>query len=198
MTEAAVIGKGKYTAPFLQVVSASDNGLLVNRNDGDGYSELQRLDAENEQTLSKTKHINSLDVHPQAGVLATRSITYADGRVLSDVFVYQDDRWTQLTEKQRFRMAKWLLDGHQYLASRKVDGLSELWLMDANNPESKTLIWQGEEGDVLGGFSLAPQGDFLVASMKRPQQGWNLERFDLTSATWHKLTDSRAVENARR
>ncbi|KGK11837.1 hypothetical protein [Vibrio navarrensis] len=196
MTEAAVIGKGKYTAPFLQVVSASDSGLLVNRNDGDGYSKLQRIDGENAQTLSKTKQINSLDVHLQAGVLATRSITYADGRVLSDVFVYQDDRWTQLTEKQRFRMAKWLPDGYQYLASRKVDGLSELWLMDASNPESNTLIWQGEDGDVLGGFSLAPQGDFLVASMKRPQQGWNLERFDLTSATWHKLTDSRAVENA--
>ncbi|ELK8588259.1 hypothetical protein RV066_001991 [Vibrio vulnificus] len=200
MMEQAVIGEGKYTAPFMQVFTATDNGVLVNVDNGEDASELRLLDDGSDEragaSLTKTKNINSLDFHPQSGVLATRSIAYADGRVLSDVYLYQDDRWQALTEKQRFRSAKWLPDGQRYLATRKVNGLSELWLMDAQQPESGQQIWQGTIGDVLGGFAVSHDGRFIVASVKRSSEGWNLEKFDLAALQWTPLTQSRAVENS--
>ncbi|WP_325205984.1 hypothetical protein [Vibrio sp. 03_296] len=89
-------------------------------------------------------------------MLATRSIAYADGRVLSDVYLYQDDRWQALTEKQRFRSAKWLPDGQRYLATRKVNGLSELWLMTARQAEKPVQqIWQARLVTYLGGFAVS-------------------------------------------
>ena len=139
--------------------------------------------------------MTAIDQHPHAGLAVSRIVSYADGRQLNDIFRYQNSGWTQLTERQRFRKVRWMPDGAQLLASRKVDGLSELWLLDTQPGAQSTQVWQGEQDVVLGAFDVASSGDYLIAAVKRPLQGWNLERLDLNKRQWQPLTDSRAIEN---
>ncbi|UXI03206.1 hypothetical protein [Photobacterium sp. TY1-4] len=201
LRQQAVTGQDLQLTPFLQVVTASDDGLLVNRNNGDDRPEIM-LHATPEgdwQRLTARSQVTALDVHSQGGLLASRRIDYADGRSYNDLFLFRDEAWQQLTERQRFREMHWLPNGQQLIASRKVTGISELWRLDADasSPDPKpSRIWRGEPETVLGTFDIAPDGRALVAAVKRPLQGWNLERFDLTTQRWEALTDTRAAENS--
>ncbi|WP_028863278.1 PD40 domain-containing protein [Psychromonas aquimarina] len=191
---------------FLQVTAAGKNGLLVNRNNGEDRADIALLSLDKDkktdwQPLVNSKGVSSIAHHPDAGLAVSRQISYADGRVLNDLFLYQNEKWRRLTERQRFRKVSWMPNGRQLVASRKVDGLSELWLIDAQSGEKQTQLWRGEEGLVLGAFAVSPDGSYLAAAVKRPHQGWNLERLTLNSSAenqmhWLALTDSKAVENS--
>lgn len=225
LAQQAVTGRDIVINPYLQVTAPSNQGLLVTRKNGEDRSIISLL-INDEQSEDKwrdivhSKGVTALDWHPVSGLVVSRIVNYVDGRKINDLFRYQDDAWVRLTERQRFRKVRWMLNGRQVLASRNVDGLSELWLIDSQNSHA-SLVWRGEQGDVLGGFDVSPTGDFVVASMKRPQQGWNLERLPITSfqtghqrlnnkqelnlntplntlleTDWQPLTDTEATENS--
>lgn len=184
--------------PFLQVSTTQPNGgILVNRRNGEDRNEIvaHRYDGAIEE-LTPTKGIVAMDAHGDSGILASRLVHYADGRGITDLFWFHGGEWQQLTERERFRNVRWLPNGEQFVASRKLDGFSELWLMDVNLPEDKQLLWRGEKHAVIGGYDVSPNGESLVASVKRPQQGWNLERFSLSMKRWQPLTQTRFLENA--
>ena len=206
LKQQAVVGNDLDKNLFLQVTAAGNDGLLVNRNNGEDRPVLAQLYIEENnnavwQQVVSSKGVSALSEHPDAGLAASRQISYADGRVLNDLFIFQNGDWTRLTERQRFSKVRWMVNGKQLLASRKVDGLSALWLIGTQAGDAQQRIWQGEQDVVLGAFDLSPAGDYLVASLKRPQQGWNLERLSLNSSDinylqWQALTDSKAVENS--
>ncbi|MFT6986383.1 MAG: hypothetical protein ACJAT7_002218 [Psychromonas sp.] len=206
LKQRAVVGDDLDKNLFLQVTATGNTGLLVNRNNGEDRPLIAQLNVEENknavwQSVVSSKGISALSQHPTAGLAASRKISYADGRVFNDLFVFKNGDWTRLTERQRFQKLRWLPNGKQLLASRKVDGLSELWLIGGQSGDPQQRIWQGQQDVVLGAFDLAPTGDYLVASVKRPQQGWNLERLSLNSADlnylqWQPLTDSKALENS--
>lgn len=204
MLDEAVTGDAVFTAPFMQVMTNSDNGLLVDINNGEDRSVITRLgkgestltDDSNWQPINHESSIISMDDSAKHGVIASRLNQYADGRVLADLYWMENSDWHRLTERARFRKARWIGESFSVLASRKEDGLSELWLLDVKQPESRSMVWQGGEDTVLGDFDISWDGKTLVASIKRPNQGWNLELLDLTSYQWRTLTDSKAVENS--
>jgi hypothetical protein len=216
LKQQAVVGKDLDKNLSLQVTTSGAAGLLVNRNNSEDRAAIAVLNAKDDKDADwlfvvNTKGVTALDQHPEAGLAVSRIMGYADGRALNDLFLYQQGDWTRLTERQRFRKMRWLPNGKQLLASRKVDGLSELWLIDLqqdsseqnsteHNGTAQTMVWQGAQNVVLGAFDVSPDGDYLVASVKRPQQGWNLERLNLdvsnmNNMQWQPLTDSKAVEN---
>ncbi|PSW07205.1 hypothetical protein [Photobacterium lipolyticum] len=198
MVDQAVSGKALLTAPFLQVTASSPNGLLVDVNNGEDRNVITQINgSEGEwKTLSREKNIIAMDCDANNGLVVSRLNTYADGRVLADLYLYQDEQWTRLTERERFRKVRWLNDGRHVIASRKQDGLSELWFVDTKAEHEKKRVWLGGSDVVLGAFDISADGQSLVASIKRPHQGWNLELFDLETKVWKKLTDSKAVENS--
>ncbi|WP_019614729.1 PD40 domain-containing protein [Psychromonas ossibalaenae] len=206
LEQQAVVGNDLQKNVFLQVTAAGSNGLLVNRNNGEDRPDIAVLNLKEDktsdwQTIVNSKGVTSISSYPNGGLAASRQISYADGRVLNDLFVYQNGNWKRLTQRQRFRKVAWMPGGKQLAASRKVDGLSELWMIDAQSGEKQTQLWRGEEGLVLGAFSVSPDGYYLAAAVKRPNQGWNLERLTLNRADknylhWQALTDSKAVENS--
>ncbi|MFC1503763.1 hypothetical protein ACFL53_05460, partial [Pseudomonadota bacterium] len=203
LNQQAVIGRDLDNNPFLQITATGTDGLLVNRNNGEDRAVIAILNAKdlnkdnlNWQEVVNTKGVTAIDQHAHGGLAVSRIVSYADGRQLNDIFLYQNSGWIQLTERQRFRKVRWMPDGSQLLASRKVDGLSELWLLGIQSGAQPTQVWQGEQDVVLGAFDVAPSGDYLVAAVKRPLQGWNLERLDLNERQWQPLTDSRATENS--
>ncbi|WP_394144974.1 hypothetical protein [Vibrio atypicus] len=186
------------TVPFLQV-STSDpsGGVLVNQRNGEDRNEIvtYRTDSKSKK-IQASKGIVAMDAHPQSGIVASRLVHYADGRGITDLFLLNDGSWQRLTERERFRNVRWLPNGKQLVASRKLDGFSELWLVDIESPETMQLIWRGEENVVIGGYDVSPNGESLVASVKRAQQGWNLERLELSTRQWQMLTQTRSLENA--
>jgi hypothetical protein len=225
LAQQAVTGRDIAINPYLQVTAPGNYGLLVTRKNGEDRSVISRLNnheypEEKWQNIVNSKGVTALDLHPVGGLAVSRIVNYADGRQINDLFLYQDDTWLKLTERLRFRKVRWMLNGRQLLASRNIDGLSELWCIDSQNSNT-FLVWRGQQGDVLGGFDISPAGDFVVASMKRPHQGWNLERLPITSLQtvhqslkknrdinlnpsshtvlnldWQPLTDTKATENS--
>ncbi|EGA70702.1 WD-40 repeat-containing protein [Vibrio sinaloensis DSM 21326] len=186
------------TVPFMQVVSASsDKGILFNVRNGEDRDEIVRYQSSAElATLTPSKGIVSLTSHPKSGLIVSRLVSYADGRGVTDLFAFKDGKWQRITERERFREVRWLPSGNQVIASRNVDGLSELWLLNPEQAENKQLIWRGNNNEVLGGFDVSPNGEQVVASIKRAQQGWNLEQYDLGTKQWRKITNSKSVENS--
>ncbi|MEH6453132.1 MAG: hypothetical protein V7782_08855 [Psychromonas sp.] len=191
---------------YLQATASGSLGLLLNRSNGEDRSSINRLDKplQNKaawKQISKSKNITAMSEHPDAGIAVSRKMYYADGHVLNDVFLYKNENWQRLTTRQRFTKLRWLPNGKQLIASRKVNGISELWIISTQANKPQKLLWQGATNVVLGGFDISANGQYLVASVKRPQQGWNLERFIIdTTATnqvsWEALTDTKAIENA--
>lgn len=199
LQQQSVVGKDLQQTPFLQVVSSSNHGLLVNRNNGEDRPEISLLNPQHGewQPLMASKDISDMSSHPQSGLAASRIIHYADGRSYNDLFIFRDGQWQQLTERQRFRKVRWMPDGRQLVASRKVAGISELWLLDVQTQKQEPVrLWRGDSDTVLGAFDISPTGKDLVAAVKRRQQGWNLEILDLDTNVWRALTDTKAAESS--
>lgn len=188
--------------PVMPVMAQSQRQLMTVRNNREDQQALQWLSAQGQQTLVAQSGMGYIDIASDGRVLVSRLMPYVSGRAWNDLFIWQADRgWRRLTERQRYRKARWLNDS-QIIASRNVRGISELVLLNVNEAVSSNrgqLLWRGDYGDVLGDFAL--QNGQLVAAIKRPGQGWNLElaTLDLSASDdwlWQAITDTRAVENS--
>ncbi|MCA6129119.1 hypothetical protein [Thalassolituus oleivorans] len=144
--------------------------------------------------LTYTKGITDLDVNAEGVIAASRRLSYSSGRLENDIFIWQNNDWTRLTSEQRLRKVRWLPKGERLVASRMVAGISELYLLTLNGEMS--LLWRGVAGDVLGDFDVSPDGLSIAASIKRPDQGWNLELFSIADHVWTPLTNSLSIESA--
>lgn len=144
--------------------------------------------------LTYTKGITDLDVNAAGVIAASRRIRYKSGRLENDIFVWQNNDWSRLSKGQRLRKIRWLPDGEHLIASRMVAGISELYLLNLNGDMS--LLWRGTAGDVLGDFDVSPDGLSVAASIKRPDQGWNLELFSIADHSWKPLTNTLSIESA--
>ncbi len=186
------------TLPFLQVsASNADGDVLFNRRNGHDRSEIIQYHSDGSETeLTDSQSIVAMDAHSESGIVASRLLHYADGRGIADIFWLKEGDWQRLSDRERFKQVRWMPDGQSVIASRKVDGFSELWQVNPNDPDNKQRLWLGEENTVLGAYDISPDGKTLIASIKRPHEGWNLEAFDLAAHQWRGLTQTKAVEHA--
>lgn len=183
------------SAPFRQIEIASDTGLYRAGRYRDQRDTLERISAKGErEILDYIDAIASIDYHPELGLLLSRRIHYRNGQSYSDLFQWREGELTRLTEKRRYRSGRWLPDGSGIIARRIVNGISQLDKLDVNGHFLYNL-WVGDnDNHVLGHFSLSPNGHDLVATMKRPELGWDLYQFNLHERRWLQLTNNRAVE----
>lgn len=145
-----------------------------------------------ENVQTHTKAVASLDVLPTGEAVVSRLIPRKTGAAYNDVFLWSKQAgWKRLTHQQRFNQVRWQDEQH-ILAVRQIAGRSELWRIDRTG--KRTLLWQSEH-DIMGSFAVHPNGKIIVASIKRAQQGWNLEQFDLDRHLWQPLTQTKAIEH---
>ena len=143
------------------------------------------------QLLSYTKAVTSMDVSPAGELVVARLIPRKTGATYGDLFVWNAQQgWQALTQGQRFTQVRWQNNQH-LIALRQIAGKSELWQLDRQGQQR--VLWPGSDL-VIGSFAIHPNEPWLVASVKRPQRGWNLEKFAWQSGEWQALTDTRAVE----
>lgn len=182
-----------------QVTAAQKDALLQVVDNGEDRPTISRWQAAEDedwqvQALIPAKGVSDVDVAADGTLAVSRLIRHASGRDLNDVFLWSEaSGWQRISTDLRLRKVRWLPDARQLIGSRKVQGLSELWLLQRDG--NARMLWQSNSGTVLGSFDVAADGQSLVASLKRPGQGWNLERLTLSTLRWQALTDTRAIEH---
>jgi Tol biopolymer transport system component len=198
-------------ALFEDVSSSQGNEFYFIANSGEDTPLLMRSRKNNSvdtlEVIAKTRNVIALDVNPQGDVAASRLINWIDGRSWADVYLLKDGEWEALTERQRLRNVRWV-NNEWMIASRKQFGISQLILL--NKKAEQKILWQGEdEHSVIGDYDISENGEYLIASMKRGNQGWNLERLNLTNKNiegqgsdvvanlpWQLVTQTKSVENS--
>lgn len=194
-------------ALFKDATNSHGGDFYYIHNNGEDSTQLRRIRAGKNEEIVASRDVLALDINNQGEVVISRMITWMDGRSWADLFLLIDEgdgdyHWQALTEKSRLRNVRWL-NHEQMIASRKVNGISELVLI--NKQGEMTSIWRGQDDtSVIGDFDISANGEFLVAAMKRALQGWNLEKLNLTQVglgeedqpSWQAITDTRGIENS--
>jgi hypothetical protein len=183
-------------------VTANDDHYYYLHNNGMDRRSIVQIDADgNKSKVMSVRNIIDMDVSNEDRLLITRTVLDGDGRAWSDIFQLSDGYEKRLTQGQRYRAAIWrpqnTNQGKHIVAKRIIGGFSQLDLLTAEGQFIKQL-WQGTLDDVVGDYSVSHDGTKLIASVKRKQQGWNLEQFDLNSNQWEKLTNTKAIESGAR
>lgn len=193
-------------ALFQDVSSSQGNSFYFIANSGEDKPQLMRSSkshsSDSLQNISGTRNVIAVDVNAEGVVVASRLIYWADGRGWADVFILENDDWQALTHKQRLRNVRWI-NNDWMIASRKQFGISELVLL--NKAGEQESLWKADdEKSVIGDYDIAEDGTYLVASIKRGNQGWNLEQLNLTGREgdisaelpWQAVTKTKAVESS--
>lgn len=183
-------------SPFLLNTATGKNGLLMGWMNGEDRHAIEQYHDQQWKIITPVNQVRSFDNHAQQGLLVTRTIRYADNNVFNDIFIFNHDKWRRITERKRFKYVHWMKDGEHFIASRIVEGISELWLFDLLQPQTPQLLWRGKEREIIGNFDISPNGDYLIASLKRPLSSWKLERFNIKNQSWQKITHRHGAESA--
>jgi hypothetical protein len=176
---------------------ATKNGEEVYYVQSDGHkrSHLIHVDDEgNRETLVDLNDGAGLDLHPEAGLLLTQNEFCNYFTIYSDIYRYDvnNNKLQRLTECGRYLSARWHLDGKQIVAVHHEAGRFELQLLD-KDAQFKENLWQAGNGEILGQIDVSPDGRYIVASLWRKGDGWNIERFDIASKRWMKLTQGVSI-----
>lgn len=136
------------------------------------------------------------DFHPQQGLLVAQAEVCRNAAYYFDLYRYDRDGGgkQRLTRCGRYRMAAWSPEGERIVAVHNAAGRNELHLLDSEGKQQKVL-WRGEEGVVVSYMDWSPDGRTLVASLWRPDNGWDLELFDFEQRSWRALTETKSIEN---
>lgn len=208
--EVMAFQKGK-AGLFKDVSNSRGDDFYYINNNGEDSPQLNKYSAEEDKVteVADSKNIIAMDINAQGDIVVSRMITWLDGRSWADVFILREgllsNDWQALSEKSRLRNVRWL-NNNLMIASRKINGISELVLLDKQGNQHS--LWRGkDETTVLGDYDIAANEDYLVVSIKRALQGWNLERINLKQGlkdqikgwqvqSWQVLTDSKGIENS--
>lgn len=202
---------------FLDQATVSDSDYFYVRNNGeDRYSIIKRGLDSNVSVVGEVKNIIDLDASANGDLVYTRIVSRGDGRLFADIFTMAEDGDSErLTFEQRYRNVRWInaqgahvtdqsaiapssdAQSRGLLAKKIENGISQLDLLSDDGEFQKT-IWAGTLDDVLGEYNVSEDGRFLIANIKRAQQGWNLEVFDIESRQWKAVTNTKNLESQAR
>jgi hypothetical protein len=185
------ISSDAYRTDSVRVV-AKENGdeIYYVRNSGYKRASLVHVNTDGEtEELFDLNGGADLDIHPQAGLLLTQNEYCNNYTVYKDIYRYdeENEELKRLTECGRYIFAGWFPDGKQIVAVHHEAGQLALHLLD-NEAQLEEVLWQADNGEILGQIDVSPDGKNVVASKWRKGDGWNLELFDLTNKRWKKIT----------
>lgn len=179
---------------FMQVAASRGDAFYLVEDSGEDRRRLFRYGGGTRKAEIFTRSLADLSIREDGCMAATRITGRADGRFFHDVFFHEaSGGWRRLTYGMRFKRVRWLPGEEALLVSRQEGGISELHILDLKG--QSRLVWQGKEGEVLAAFDVAGEKGPVVAALKRPGLGWNLELLDLAAQSWQPLTRTPEVEN---
>ncbi len=184
--------------PFLNLnLTAAANGdVYYYHDDSASYPQVRRLTASGKsEPLFKVLGVQYLNWHEQQGLLISRSTVCDNLNLYTDLYLWKPGmtKPRRLTKCGRYPRTAWRADGQAIAAVQLDRGRTRLVMLDAQGTSPEVLD-APPLGDVIGFLDFAPDGKSLLASVKREKTGWNLERFDLASRRWSKLTFNADME----
>lgn len=175
----------------------ADGTLFYLRSDGKSEPALMLLRPGRGQSehLTDVHYSARFDVHKRAGILLAQPEIRRNAGFYYDLYRVdpRSGRIRRLTHGARYHFAAWSPDGNRIAATRVALGESSLQLL---SPKGRLLesLWTGTDAEVVTDIRWSPDGGSLVASVWRPQYGWNLELFSLESRAWTALTRDATIE----
>lgn len=160
------------------------------RNGGYKRPGLMRINARGEtRELVSLNGSATIDPHPKAGVLLSQDEFCNNYTVYKDIYLYRKEEGVleRLTECARYLYPVWFPDGRQIAAVHHDYSRMALVLLD-DRARQKDVLWQAEDGDVIGQIDVSPDANKIIASLWRRGSGWNLELFDMSRRQWKKIT----------
>ncbi len=198
-----VIGKritqdGYFTGPMQ--VSAKGDIYYVDYN-ADKNMALKVLHPDKDGTYHAAKKLTELriaarfDLHEQAGIILAKPERCRNAAIYYDLYHINPTSGaeTRLTHCARYRTVTWSPDGKQLMAVKNGLAKNELHLLDAKG-EYKETLWKGKYAEVVASIDWSPTENILIASVFRPDTGWNLEKFDIATRQWHFVTQDDVIE----
>jgi len=174
-----------------------DNNLLIAQYDGKSRPELllQNRSTGSIIHIAELQTDAHLDAHPHSGVVLSQIETYRNTNAFKDLYHVDihSKKNTRLTRGDRYLRTTWHPDGEQMVAIYNKLGRHTLVLL---NSEGKLvdLLWEGKEGEHIGGINWSPDGNTIIASVKRNAANWELEELNINTRHWVKLTNTRDNE----
>ncbi len=165
------------------------------QNNGYQRAKLMHLDTNgNTAELIDLTGSAKLDVHPEAGLLLTQNEVCNNYNVYSDIYYFDksNKQLKRLTECGRYLFASWFPDGKRIAAVQHDASHFELQLLD-EQAKLQQVLWQGNNRDIVGQIDVSPDGKYIVASIWREGEGWNLELFDLAEKRWDKINTGAGI-----
>jgi len=194
----AITTEGYFTGP-LQVLENGDIYYvdynadknmalkLIRPKKGGGYQE-----AEN---IIEAKFATRFDLHNKAGIILAKPELCRNAALYFDLYHVDLETGdeTRLTHCARYRTVTWNSDGTKLMAVKNGLAKNELHLLDAQGRYKETL-WKGQYAEVVASIDWSPTDNKLIASIFRPDTGWNLEMFDIATKQWTFVTQDDAIE----
>ncbi|PVZ68797.1 hypothetical protein [Pelagibaculum spongiae] len=176
-----------------QPIQSDGNKLYFIENDGNSPLQLVEWQQGKQRSLVKLRSQGYFDVDNRFGVIIAQTLPSADNRFYSDLYLFRDGRLQAITDKARYREARWTANG-RLIARSNISGESQLDWLDADGQKLATL-WRGTTDEVLGEFDVHPTEKRLVAAIKRKGHSWGLEQFNIDTKQWQPLVNSAAIES---
>jgi hypothetical protein len=176
---------------FNNLITPSANGdLYFYHNDLSSRPQVRRLRADGtNESLFETEGVAGLDWNDGAGLLLNKMAVCDNAKLYAELYRWKPGMSSpeRLTRCGRYVRAAWRPDGQQIAAVQLERGLSRLVMLDANGEHPEKLV-ELPLGDTLGQLAWSPDGQRLVAAVKRQRTGWNLEIFEIKDRRWQQLT----------
>lgn len=141
----------------------------------------------------------SFDLHDKSGILLSQPEVCGNARLYYDLYrVNPGSGWTtRLTRCGQYHAASWHPDGNAIMAARIHKGKSSLVRLNGEGKKPEVL-WQAGDDAVIGQLDWSPDGQRVVASVWRPENGWDLEEFSVSDKRWTRLTSKTVIEMSPR
>jgi hypothetical protein len=166
--------------------------------DGRNHPELMRWRPGDKaaKRLVRVNYGTRLDVHPTAGVLLIEPDLCRNTRYYFDLYRVDLDGGgkQRLTHCARYRNAVWSTDGKRIAAVHLENGYSSLDILDDKGQPMQRL-WTGSADEVPTTLDWSPDGQSIVTSMWRRDNGWDIELMTLADKRWRKLTSDSAIDS---
>ncbi len=135
------------------------------------------------------------DLHDKAGIILAKPELCRNAALYFDLYHIDPASGdeTRLTNCARYRTVTWNTDGTKLMAVKNGLAKNELHLLTAKGEYLQTL-WKGKYAEVIASIDWSPVEDKLIASVFRPETGWNLEQFDIATKQWTFITKDSAIE----
>ena len=190
--------EGYFTGP-LQLSAAGDIYYIDYNADRNMALKVLRADKaggyQPAEVLTDVYFSARFDLHEKAGIIMARPQRCRNAALYFDLYHIDPatGSQTRLTECARYRTVTWSADGKQLVAVKNGLAKNELHLLDAKGNYKETL-WKGKYAEVVASVDWSPVDNKIVASVFRPETGWNLEKFDIATKQWSFITQDDVIE----